>query len=145
MPAHKLACKECLLLTPTHYHTHSLTVCPLTHSQLVKHSQASHLINLDIFEEVSPPKKRTQIFEALVLVNPFSKINTNLIVGKISLVWKIEVGKHARSGNLRVGKVVESGKLSRENNSLDSCSREKDVAPKKVLTKKVLKVFKNRA
>ena len=57
-------------------------------------------------------------------------INTNLIVGKISLVWKIEVGKHARSGNLRVGKVVESGKVSLENNSLDSCSREKDVAPK---------------
>ena len=73
MSAHKLACKECLLLTPTHYHTHSLTVCPLTHSQLVKHSQASHLINLDIFEEVSSPKKRTQIFEELVLVNPFSK------------------------------------------------------------------------
>ena len=73
MSAHKLACKECLLLTPTHYHTHSLTVYPLTHSQLVKHSQASHLINLDIFEEVSSPKKRTQIFEALVLVNPFSK------------------------------------------------------------------------
>ena len=56
-------------------------------------------------------------------------INTNLIVGKITLVWKIEAGKHARSGNLRVGKFVESGKVSRENNSLDSCSREKDVAP----------------
>ena len=76
MSAHKLACKECLLLTPTHYHTYSLTVCSLTHSQLVKHSQASHLINLDIFEEVSSPKKRTQIFEALVLVNPFSKAVT---------------------------------------------------------------------
>ena len=48
-------------------------MCPLTHSQLVKHSQASHLINLDIFEEVSSPKKKTQIFDALVLVNPFSK------------------------------------------------------------------------
>ena len=84
MSAHKPACKECLLFTPTHYHTHSLTVCPLTRSQLVNDSQASHLINLDIFEEVSPPKKRTQIFEALVLVNPFSKVPSTYIVPTIN-------------------------------------------------------------
>ena len=37
--AHKLGWKECLLLTPTHSHTHSLTMCPLTHTrnQLIIH------------------------------------------------------------------------------------------------------------
>ena len=98
MSAHKLACKECLLLTPTHYHTHSLTVCPLTHSQLVKHSQASHLINLDIFEEVSSPKKRTQIFEALVLVNPFSKAGDHFKIPKGLVATSLGRGDLTKKG-----------------------------------------------
>ena len=51
-------------------------------------------------------------------------------VWKIVVVRKIEVGKHARSGNSKVGKFVESGKLSRETDGLECCSREKDVATK---------------
>ena len=54
-------------------HTHSLMVCPLTHTQLGNHSQASHVMILEIFERLPPPKKRTLKFQALVLVNPFSK------------------------------------------------------------------------
>ena len=38
-------------------HSHSLTVCPLTLTQPVNHSQAPHLMFLEIFEELSPPKK----------------------------------------------------------------------------------------
>ena len=48
-------------------------VCPLTHTQLGNHSQASHVMILEIFERLPPPKKRTLKFQALVLVNPFSK------------------------------------------------------------------------
>ena len=51
------------------------------------------------------------------------------MVGKIALVGKNEVGKLARSGDLKVGIVVESGKVSRESDGLETCSREKDVAP----------------
>ena len=53
-------------------------VCPLTHTQLGNHSQASHVMILEIFERLPPPKKRTLKFQALVLVNPFSKIEGNL-------------------------------------------------------------------
>ena len=59
-------------------HTFSLTlshgVPSHTHTQPVNHSQASHFMFLDIFEELSPPKKRTRKFQALVLVNPVSKL-----------------------------------------------------------------------
>ena len=61
------------VFTPTHSHTHSLMVCPLTHTKLGNHSQASHVMILEIFERLPPPKKRTLKFQALVLVNPFSK------------------------------------------------------------------------
>ena len=57
----------------TFSNTHSHGVPTHTHTQPVNNSQASHLMFLDIFEELSPPKKRTQIFQAHVLVNPFSK------------------------------------------------------------------------
>jgi len=52
-------------------------------------------------------------------------------VGKNSRVrvGKDEFGKVVVSGNLKVGKLVFSGKLSRETDSLDCCGREKDVAP----------------
>ena len=43
---------------------------------------------------------------------------------------KIEVGKVVQLGKLRVGILVKSGKMSRESNVLESCGREKDVAPK---------------
>ena len=36
-------------------------------------------------------------------------------------------------GKIEVGKIIHSGKLSLENDGRGSCSREKDVAPKKVL------------
>ena len=39
-----------------------------------------------------------------------------------------EVGKLSMVGKFEVGKTVDSGKLSRENNGLETCSREKDVA-----------------
>ena len=48
------------------------------------------------------------------------------------VVRKIEVGKHARSGNSQVGKFVESGKLSWETDGRECCSQEKDVAPREI-------------
>ena len=51
-----------------------------THTQLGNHSQASHVMILEIFERLPPPKKRTLKFQALVLVNPFSKIQPNFIL-----------------------------------------------------------------
>ena len=33
-------------------------------------------------------------------------------------------------GKIEVGKIIHSGKLSLENDGLESCSREKDVAPR---------------
>ena len=49
--------------------------------------------------------------------------------GKVRWVWKIEVGKLAQMGNLGVGIIVKSGKLSREINFRETCGQEKDVAP----------------
>ena len=39
------------------------------------------------------------------------------------------VGKPSMVGKSEVGKTVDSGKLSRESDGLETCSREKDVAP----------------
>ena len=50
-----------------------------------------------------------------------------------------EVGKlKTMVGKFEIGKTVHSGKLSRERDGLERCSREKDVAPGAKLTARML-------
>ena len=53
---------------------HTVSWCAHSQTQLEVHSQASHLMFSEIFDELPQPQKRTLKFQALILVNPFSKL-----------------------------------------------------------------------